>query len=76
MKNFKLEADEMLKRNELKTVFGGNIGFKNPCPCSTEYTIDTADGFPNNSNPRTCSYPALFPSGFVCSGIEINGKCC
>ncbi|MBA6156386.1 hypothetical protein H3Z83_07650 [Tenacibaculum sp. S7007] len=71
MKKTILNLGKNLNKSEQKNVFGG--GFKNPCPCSSEYTNDGAG---------TCSYPANgtifgapFPGG-RCSGQIQNGLCC
>ena len=64
MKKSILNIGEALNKTEQKQVTGGMRG---PCPCTSTYTA-----YPDGS----CSYPALFPQGFVCFGEVNNGICC
>ena len=65
MKNL-LKLGQALSKTEQKQVTGGALGRK-PCPCTSNFT-DLGNG--------SCTYPALFPNGFVCSGTIQNGQCC
>lgn len=65
MKKQILNIGTALNKAEQKKVQGGM--FRDPCPCTASYTTHP-DG--------SCSYPALFPQGFVCLGEVQNGLCC
>ncbi len=60
-----LKGVKTLNKNEQKSINGDGKG--GPCPCTSNYT---------NQGGGSCSYPALFPGGFVCFGTIQNGLCC
>ena len=65
MKKQILNIGKALNKAEQQQVLGGM--FRDPCPCTGSYTTHS-DG--------SCSYPALFPIGFVCLGEIQGGLCC
>ena len=69
LKNLKLEASDMLQRNQLKTVFGGYGGRHGLCSCKTNGSI-TYEGYVGDCNycDTVCTYSNPSHTSLICSG--------
>lgn len=61
-----MSLGEVLTKEKQKEINGGSTS-STPCPCTYRY---------DSSGDGSCTYPALYPEGFRCSGEVKNGQCC